>query len=150
MLIILEKCSRGKLLVKRPLVRFADMQKSQKSHKERPPRREFGNWRGLLLRASTEQPSFLEGLLLDHADIISRTTDSGCNELRVQLCFRDDHCLTFRTGRTNLFHRTSFAYGIVDMGLAHSAHHSVDFYCILPHGFSSFLNSARSNCVRIS
>ena len=89
---------------------------------------------------STEQSSLFVRLLLDRADLIPRAANGVHERLRVQLCFREDHGLVFAPGRTHLFDRAGFAHGVIDMGLAHPAHHSVDFHCVLPHVLSLLLD----------
>src|SRR5699024_5196148 len=94
----------------------------------------------LLPMNSTEQSSLFVRLLLDRADLIPRAANGVHNSLRVQLRFREDHGLVFASGRTHLFDRAGFAHSVIDMSLAHPAHHSVDFHCVLPHVLSLLLD----------
>lgn len=80
--IILEKCSQGKLLVKDPWYVLLICKNLKRAIRKDLRAGNSGMGEACY---SEHQPNnhLLEGLFLDHADIISRTTDSGCNELRV-------------------------------------------------------------------
>src|SRR5699024_3433770 len=83
---------------------------------------------------------FFVRLLLDRSDLIPRAANGVHERLRVQLCFREDHGLVFAAGGVYLFDRAGFANSVIDMSLAHPAHHSVDFHCVLPHVLSLLLD----------
>ena len=80
-----------------------------------------------------KQPLLFIRLLRHRRDLIARGPDGRAQRGLVNVAIREDHSLPFAVRGSDLLHRECLSDGIVHMGLAHPAHHSVHLYCDFQH-----------------
>ena len=89
---------------------------------------------------AVEQALFLIGLCIYAGDGVAGGVDGSLEGVGVYLLLGEDHAGARGVGGLDLFCGNGFADGVVDMGLAHTAHHAVDVKGDLSlGGFSLFL-----------
>ena len=87
-----------------------------------------------LLFQKREKAFFLIGCTLDALDLVAGGVDGIAQFLLVQLLLRLDDGLPLRVGRSDLLRlREGLAHRLVDMALAHAAHHTVYLYHCFDH-----------------
>ena len=79
--------------------------------------------------SSVKQPLLLVRLLGHHLDLVACSADGGAQGRLVNVTFCEDHGFPLAVRGRDLLDRECLANSIIDVTLAHPAHHSVYFYC---------------------
>ena len=88
----------------------------------------------ILAAKEGKQTLFLVRNALERGYGVAGRVDGAAHRLFVKRLLGEDDGLSLGVGGRDLFHRQGLADGVVDVALAHAAHHAADLQIDLIHG----------------